>query len=149
MKAEDLVQYVPVQYLFYTVIVLIIVFLVILKITPIGIKWFQSLREKTNNWEQLNKNVKESSEEIKLINQKIGRDYARLNQIQEITEKQQNYIEESLEERELILKSLLGVIKGLQEIGANGPTKKAESEIQAYLLRKSHDVDVSSVEHIK
>lgn len=149
MKAEDLVQYVPVQYLFYTVVVLIIIFLVILKITPIGIKWFHSLREKTNNWEQLNKNVKESSEEIKLINQKIGRDYARLNQIQEITEKQQNYIEESLEERELILKSLLGVIKGLQEIGANGPTKKAESEIQAYLLKKSHDVDVSNVEHIK
>lgn len=149
MKAEDLAQYVPVQYLFYTVVVLIIIFLVILKITPIGIKWFQSLREKTNNWEQLNKNVKESSDEIKLINQKIGRDYSRLNQIQEITEKQQVYIEESLEERELILKSLLGVIKGLQEIGANGPTKKAESEIQAYLLRKSHDVDVSNVEHIK
>ncbi len=54
--------------------------------------------------------------------------------------RQQKYVEDSLEERELILKSLLGVVQGLQEIGANGPTKRAESDIQDFLLKKSHKV---------
>ena len=43
-----------------------------------------------------------------------------------------------MEERELIIRSLLGVVQGLQEVGANGPTKKTEKEIQDYLVRKAH-----------
>lgn len=139
---EEIMNYVPFQYIVYSLLVLIVVVLICIKLIPLCIKWFNAARTKANNYEELSKSIQKNTADIELINQKIGRDYARLNQIFQVTEKQQKYIEESLEERELILKSLLGVVQGLQEIGANGPTKKAEAEIQEYLLRKSHDVDV-------
>lgn len=138
---EDVMKYVPIQYVIYSLLVLAAVVLLCIKFVPLFIKWFNAARLKANSYENLSKSIEKNTKDIELINQKIGRDYARLNQIFQTTERQQQYIEESLEERELILKSLLGVIQGLQEIGANGPTKVAEAEIQAYLLKKSHDVD--------
>lgn len=142
---EDVIKSVPTQYIIYTVIVLLAIIFMVVKIVPICVKRFNAARLKVNNYESLVQDIQKNTEEIQSINEKINKDYIRLNQICQTTEKQQHYIEESLEERELILKSLLGVIQGLQEIGANGPTKKAEAEIQAYLLKKSHDVDMESL----
>ena len=50
-------------------------------------------------------------------------------------------IADSLEEREILMQAMLGVLGGLQEIGANGPTKKAEEQIRNYLNRKAHMPD--------
>ena len=140
MDLEELSKYVPLQYIVWTIIVLVALIVLGTKIYPTLSKWFNALKKETDKYEDLLENVKKTNEAIDLINQKIGRDYARINQLQQITMKQQKYIEDSLEERELILKSLLGVVQGLQEIGANGPTKKAESDIQDFLLKKSHKV---------
>lgn len=150
MKAESLAQYVPVQYVFYTALALIIIFLFILRFAPTGIKWFNTVRKRANHWEELEKSIKDNGEHLEKIDKKVESDYERLNQLQTITENQQRYINDSLEERELIVRSLFGVIKGLQELGANGPTKSAESELNAYLVKKSHDpAHESSLEHMK
>ena len=50
----------------------------------------------------------------------------------------QRIAEDSLEERQILMQALLGVLGGLQEIGADGPTKKAEETIRSYLNRKAH-----------
>ena len=73
------------------------------------------------------------------IEEKLGRDYVRLGDIEREHGKTRKMAQDSLEEREIIMKTLLGVLGGLQELGANGPTKDAEAEIRNYLNRKAHD----------
>lgn len=73
------------------------------------------------------------------IEEKLGRDYERLNDIEREHRKTRKMAQDSLEEREIIMRTLLGVLGGLQELGANGPTKDAEQEIRTYLNRKAHD----------
>ena len=120
------------------IIVILAVIAVLIKIVPIIVKWFKVVKTAVDQYENLKVAVEKNTEDIKIINTKIDRDYERLDELQQITIKQQEYIEDSLEERELIIHSLLGVVQGLQEVGADGPTKKAEAEIQAYLVKKSH-----------
>lgn len=144
---EDMIQNIPPQYTIYIVAVLIAVVVLCAKMAPTIIKGFNFMRLKANHFESLEKAIEKNTKEIESINQKIGRDFVRLNILERTIKNQENYMVDSLEERELILRSLLGVIQGLQEIGANGPTKRAEADIQAYLLRRSHDINRSNYEY--
>jgi len=72
------------------------------------------------------------------IDEKMQRDYDRLNRMEQELNKYRQSDYDSLEEREIIMRSLLGIIEGLQEMGANGPTKAAQAEITEYLNRKTH-----------
>ena len=47
-------------------------------------------------------------------------------------------VEDSLEDRQIIMEALLGALGGLQELGANGPTKEAENKIRTYLNKQAH-----------
>lgn len=76
--------------------------------------------------------------DVKSIKEKLDRDYQRINRI-EIDVKQYKANQESTsEELELIMEALMGALGGLQELGANGPTKEAKTKIQDYLNRKAH-----------
>lgn len=44
----------------------------------------------------------------------------------------------SMEERALLLSSLLACLKGLQEKGCNGPVTEAIKKLETYLLQQSH-----------
>lgn len=142
---EKLSGYVPVQYIIWTLVVVAVLVAVIYKCYPTVKGWFESARKAANKRDDIDetlenhkKELDELKQEIQKINKKLSNDHTDINKIEEITIKQQKYIEESMEERELIIHSLLGVVQGLQEVGANGPTKKAEKEIQDYLVRKAH-----------
>ena len=78
-------------------------------------------------------------EDVRQITSKLDRDYARLNDMERWRKSIQRIAEDSLEERQILMQALLGVLGGLQEIGANGPTKEAEKTIRQYLNRKAHD----------
>jgi hypothetical protein len=73
--------------------------------------------------------------EIKL---KLNRDYDRINDLVIKQKRYQKMVEDSLEEREIIMEALLGALGGLQELGANGPTREAESKIRTYLNKQAH-----------
>lgn len=142
---EKLSGYVPVQYIVWTVLVLLAVIVIIYKCYPKIKSWFETARKAENKREDIdellekhNKELEELKQEIQKINKKLSNNQSEISKIEEITMKQQQYIEDSMEERELIIRSLLGVVQGLQEVGANGPTKKAEKEIQDYLVKKAH-----------
>jgi len=75
------------------------------------------------------------------LDDKMQRDYDRLNRLEQELNKRHHADQDSLEEREIIMRSLLGIIEGLQEIGGNGPTKAAQSEIKEYLNRRAHRAD--------
>lgn len=80
-------------------------------------------------------------EQLKTIQEKLERDYNRLNDMERWRGSMSRMVADSLEEREILMRAMLGVLGGLQEIGANGPTKTAENTIRDYLNRKAHAPD--------
>lgn len=84
-------------------------------------------------------------EEVRQIKEKLERDFTRLNQMERWKKTMQGIVEDSLEERKILMEAMLGVLGGLQEIGANGCTKKAESTIRDYLNKKAHTPDDDAV----
>lgn len=75
------------------------------------------------------------------IDAKLARDYERINELKIESARNRRMVNESLEERQIIMRALLGALGGLQQLGANGPTKKAEAEINEYLNRKAHSAE--------
>jgi hypothetical protein len=81
--------------------------------------------------------------DIKQIKENLDRDYHRLNEMERWRGGIQKMGEESLEEREILMQAMIGVLGGLQELGANGPTKSAKAGIQDYINRQAHKREVS------
>ena len=48
-------------------------------------------------------------------------------------------MQDDKEERRIILQGLLACLKGLQEQGCDGAVTKSISQIEEYLMKKSHD----------
>lgn len=101
-------------------------------------KKFEEWRAKVNKEEHAETAIQACQNSIDEINEKLGHDYARLSKIDEAMKQQAKNDADSLEERELIISSLLGIVKGLQELGANGPTKEVQHNIEDYLVRRAH-----------
>ena len=76
--------------------------------------------------------------DIKEIKEKLANDYARLNNVDSWKSKMDRAIAESLEEREILMQAMLGVLGGLQELGANGQTEEAMEQIQTYINKQAH-----------
>ena len=123
-----------------TVVVVVSLILLAIKVIPLIVNVFQKARTTVNDYEQLHKDMEGVKCSIECIEKRISENGIITSKVQEVLDNQQKFVEDSLEEREIILKSLLGVIQGLQEMGANGPTKKAEKDIQIFLIEKSHEV---------
>lgn len=76
--------------------------------------------------------------DIKQIKENLDRDYHRLNEFERWRSGVQKMSAESLEEREILMQAMIGVLGGLQELGANGPTKSAKATIQDYINKQAH-----------
>lgn len=62
----------------------------------------------------------------------------RIDKIEEATNKQENDIKDSKEERLLLMQGLLACLKGLKEKGCNGPVTQGIKDIEEYITKKSH-----------
>lgn len=83
--------------------------------------------------------TEEVTEKVKKIDEKLERDYQRLNHLEARVEDLHKEQNDSKEESEIMMRAMLGVLKGLQELGANCETSQNEQEIQRYLNRKAHE----------
>lgn len=96
-----------------------------------------ALREKEEEYSEKTVSERLDAIEKKLeeMNDKLTRDYDRIN----VMEKQQKKIDKmqrnSLEERGIIMRALLALMEGATE---NDKIRASESEIQSYLVRQSH-----------
>ena len=79
--------------------------------------------------------------EMKEVNDKLDRDYARLNDLEKWQRKMKDITKESAEERALMIEGILAVIDGLQQLGANGSTTKTRDKINEFINRSAHKVD--------
>ena len=77
-------------------------------------------------------------EDVRKNNEKLDRDYGRINEIERWKRSIDQMVAESLEEREILMQAMLGVLGGLQELGANGPTQEAVSTIHSYINKQAH-----------
>lgn len=135
---EELIKSLPQDYALFWGISHLALILLLIKLVPKIIQIFEYSRKKVNDSEKLESQIMENTKDICVIKEQIGRDYKRLNELEKLIESQQDSINDSLQERELILKSLMRISQGLQELGANGPTKQAENEIQEFLIQRAH-----------
>lgn len=62
-----------------------------------------------------------------------------LKELKDVQTKQGKEINDSKEERMILLKGQLACLQGLKQGGANGPVTQAIEEINNYLVSKSHD----------
>jgi len=84
---------------------------------------------------------------VKLISGFIKNNYTniiqdikeRLSKLEEEDKVQNSDIEESKQERLILLQGQLACLKGLKEQGCNGPVTKGISDIENYLIKKSHE----------
>ena len=76
--------------------------------------------------------------DISQIKKKLDLDYDRLNDMERWKKSMEQIVTESLEEREILMQAMLGVLGGLQALGANGPTKAAKATIQDYINKHAH-----------
>lgn len=72
------------------------------------------------------------------FDEKFQRDFDHINDLERQMRKNTRAVDDSLKERKIIMEALLGCLGGLQEIGANGPTKAAEQKIHEYLNEQAH-----------
>ena len=76
--------------------------------------------------------------DISEIKAKLDIDYNRLTDMDRWKVGMEQIVTESLEEREILMQAMLGVLGGLQELGANGPTEEAKDTIQTYINKQAH-----------
>ena len=77
--------------------------------------------------------------QIGRLNEKTNNDFYRLENLESGMSDIKTSVGHSLEERELIMNALIGVLRGLQELGSNGPTKQSEHEFMEFLNNRAHD----------
>lgn len=77
-------------------------------------------------------------EDVRQIKEKLDRDYGRLNDMERWRKSMEQIAAESLEEREILMQAMLGVLGGLQQLGANGPTEEAQDTIHKYINKQAH-----------
>jgi hypothetical protein len=86
----------------------------------------------------LNERLSNIETEVRQMDEKLDRDYKRINKMEAQIERMKTAQANTSEELTIIMEALLGALGGLQELGAKGPTKSAESNIQEYLNKKAH-----------
>ena len=64
---------------------------------------------------------------------------SRIRKLEEASKKESSEMAVSKQERRILLEAQLACLKGLQEMGANGPVTKAISKIECFMIEKSHD----------
>lgn len=144
-EIEAISGYVPTEYIIWTAVVVLAITVIVIKYAPKLFKVFDDARKKVNEQEDRVDTLKQNTEDIEKFKKYMIETDEKLSKIEHATLQQQKYIEDSREENQLIINSLLGIVQGLQEVGANGPTKKAEAEIQKYLNKKAHEIPPASL----
>ena len=75
------------------------------------------------------------------VKAKLERDYDRINTLELEQRRSKGMLSDQRKESEIMMRAMLGVLKGLQELGTNGPTHDSQIEIEDWLNGQSHKTD--------
>ena len=116
----------------------VLILQVILKYYPVVKGWFKKDILQETAAKTVDQRLDALEADVKEVKARQARDYSRMNDMTERLEESAQDIKDSKEERQLMLSGILAALKGLQELGTNGPTKSAQGEIEQYLNRQAH-----------
>ena len=89
--------------------------------------------------------IKKINARVDKVEEKLDRDYESINEIKRELRRQGRENVDSLEERQLLMSSMLAVLEGLQQLGVNGVTKDAQKDLQDYINRKAHKSNETNI----
>ena len=114
--------------------------LMFLFMIAIGKIWpaIRSKVRKDETIESVPTQIRKVNARVDKVEEKLDRDYESINEIKKELRRQGKENEDSLEERQLLMSSMLAVLDGLQQLGTNGKTKEAQDDLQTYINRKAH-----------
>jgi len=75
----------------------------------------------------------------KVVLDKIDNNTADIKRLKKEIDRLKSDVQDSKEERLILLKGQLACLKGLKEQGCNGPVTQAINDIEDYIITKSHD----------
>lgn len=75
----------------------------------------------------------------KILLDKIDANTQDIKILKEEMKKEKEDIDDSKEERMILLTGQLACLKGLKEQGCNGPVTQGIKDIEEYMIKKSHD----------
>ncbi len=75
----------------------------------------------------------------KVVLDKIDNNTADITKLKKEIDRLKSDVQDSKEERLILLKGQLACLKGLKEQGCNGPVTQAINDIEDYIITKSHD----------
>ena len=139
MIDKVLFKLVPNEYFLSAIITIGVLIWLAFSVVPKIITIFNTVREQLNCIEHLTEAVKQNTEDIKNLKEIIDRESKNIEELETNVMKQKVFINNNLDENRLIIKTLLSILHGLQQIGDNGVTKGAEKEIQEFLINQTHN----------
>lgn len=139
MDISNLTDAVPAQIIVWIVIVLAALIALVVVVWKRAVATFENARRAVNDREERIARLEKHESKIGEMEKLLQKTKDELDDIITITQLQERCIERSQMEDALIINTLLGIVQGLQELGANGPTRAAEQEILQYLNQASHE----------
>ena len=78
-------------------------------------------------------------ESVHGLNEKLDRDYRRINEIEKELARHRRSQKRDREEMEIIMRGVLAALQGLQQQGCNGTVSTTVDEINTYLNKLAHE----------
>lgn len=78
-------------------------------------------------------------ESVRGLNEKLDRDYRRINEIEKELTRHRRSQKRDREEMEIIMRGVLAALQGLQQQGCNGTVSTTVDEINTYLNKLAHE----------
>ena len=126
--------YITAQDIIVWILIMVLVMIAFHKVWPV----IQSKVLKDERIEGLPIQIKKINARVDKVEEKLDRDYEAINEIKKELRRQGKENVDSMEERQLLMSSMLAVLDGLEQLGTNGMTKDARRDLQDYINRKAH-----------
>lgn len=126
--------YITAQDIIVWILIMVLVMIAFHKVWPV----IQSKVLKDERIEGLPIQIKKINARVDKVEEKLDRDYESINEIKKELRRQGKENVDSMEERQLLMSSMLAVLDGLEQLGTNGMTKDARRDLQDYINRKAH-----------
>ncbi len=121
------------------IVIFLLLAYIIYKSFPAIKKMLEDYRSTKNHKDNIINMLDDHEKKIDNIEKLLNRDYVRMNKTDALLDRYLLELNNSKEESNLIMRGVLASLKGLQELGTNGPTKEAQADIERYLMEQVHE----------
>lgn len=135
---KKILEFIPADQFVLWVLIALVVLYFVYKEWPEFWRRVSSKASKDQKETNIEQRMDVIEKKLDSIESKLERDYDRITILEFEIKKSKSAMASSRKESEIMMRAMLGVLKGLQELGTNGPTKESQAEIENWLTEQSH-----------